>query len=376
MPDRVLDVGAGSGILALAALRLGAGIARSASTPTRWRSTAARDERRAQRPRRPTRGPARVRCRPWPTSAIDLVLANLVAAVLVELAPRLADHLAPGGTLLASGIIAGRARTRSSRRSAPRASTVTDRRDDGEWVSAPSRGTADDAPPLLRGARPRWPATGFRCPQRSSARCARSCGWATGIGSCCSPGDGREAICRLEGDACVVEERGRAAGEPRHRLTVVQALLQGRRARAGRPARDRGRASRPSSSSSPIAAIARDDLAAAARAAAGDRARGGRAVGARASCRRSRRRCRWPARSRRDRSCSSSATTAQRLSAARAAARRIVIGPEGGFAPAEVEAAVERRRRSLAGLGPRILRSETVAAAAAAVILSRTGDFA
>jgi 16S rRNA U1498 N3-methylase RsmE len=31
---------------------------------------------------------------------------------------------------------------------------------------------------------------------------------------------------------------------------------------------------------------------------------------------------------------------------------------------------------TLAGLGPRILRSETVAVAAAAVILSRTGDFA
>jgi 16S rRNA U1498 N3-methylase RsmE len=30
----------------------------------------------------------------------------------------------------------------------------------------------------------------------------------------------------------------------------------------------------------------------------------------------------------------------------------------------------------VAGLGPRILRSETVAAVAAAVILSRTGDFA
>ena len=41
------------------------------------------------------------------------------------------------------------------------------------------------------------------------------------------PGDGAEAICRLEGGACVVEERRPAAGEPRHRLTVVQALLKG-----------------------------------------------------------------------------------------------------------------------------------------------------
>jgi 16S rRNA (uracil1498-N3)-methyltransferase len=53
----------------------------------------------------------------------------------------------------------------------------------------------------------------------------------------------------------------------------------------------------------------------------------------------------------------------------------VFIGPEGGFSPAEVEAA-ERAGLAIAGLGPRILRSETVAVAAAAAILSRTGDFA
>jgi 16S rRNA (uracil1498-N3)-methyltransferase len=53
----------------------------------------------------------------------------------------------------------------------------------------------------------------------------------------------------------------------------------------------------------------------------------------------------------------------------------IFIGPEGGFSPDEVEAA-QRAGLAIAGLGPRILRSETVAVAACAVILSRTGDFA
>ena len=53
----------------------------------------------------------------------------------------------------------------------------------------------------------------------------------------------------------------------------------------------------------------------------------------------------------------------------------VFIGPEGGFSPGEV-AAAERAGLALAGLGPRILRSETVAVAAAAAILSRTGDFA
>jgi 16S rRNA (uracil1498-N3)-methyltransferase len=53
----------------------------------------------------------------------------------------------------------------------------------------------------------------------------------------------------------------------------------------------------------------------------------------------------------------------------------VVIGPEGGFTPDEV-AAAGRAGLTIAGLGLRILRSESVAVAVAAVILSRTGDFA
>jgi 16S rRNA (uracil1498-N3)-methyltransferase len=53
----------------------------------------------------------------------------------------------------------------------------------------------------------------------------------------------------------------------------------------------------------------------------------------------------------------------------------VIIGPEGGFTPDEV-AAAEHAGVRLAGLGPRILRAESVAIAATAVILSRSGDFA
>lgn len=53
----------------------------------------------------------------------------------------------------------------------------------------------------------------------------------------------------------------------------------------------------------------------------------------------------------------------------------LIVGPEGGWTPAEVEEA-RGAGVQLAGLGPRILRSETVAPVAAAVVLSRTGDFA
>lgn len=53
----------------------------------------------------------------------------------------------------------------------------------------------------------------------------------------------------------------------------------------------------------------------------------------------------------------------------------LIVGPEGGFDPDEVAAATGAGVL-LAGLGPRILRAESVAIAGAAIVLSRTGDFA
>lgn len=53
----------------------------------------------------------------------------------------------------------------------------------------------------------------------------------------------------------------------------------------------------------------------------------------------------------------------------------LIVGPEGGFDPVEVQAA-RAAGVELASLGPRILRAESVAIAAAAIVLSRTGDFA
>jgi 16S rRNA (uracil1498-N3)-methyltransferase len=50
-----------------------------------------------------------------------------------------------------------------------------------------------------------------------------------------------------------------------------------------------------------------------------------------------------------------------------------LVGPEGGFTPGEVGAALEAGAR-LCSLGPRILRAETAAIAAAALLQHRLGD--
>jgi ribosomal protein L11 methyltransferase len=102
---RVLDVGCGSGILAITALELGAASAIGVDTdPIAIEATAA-NARRNQLSRR-VRG--RVGSLPTGERPFDIVLANLIAGVLVSLAPLLHEELRPGGTLLASGIFVDR----------------------------------------------------------------------------------------------------------------------------------------------------------------------------------------------------------------------------------------------------------------------------
>jgi len=185
-------------------------------------------------------------------------------------------------------------------------------------------------------------------------------------------GDGRESLCRLEAGDCIVEERRDAPGEPAHRLTVVQALLKG----------DGLEGVIQQGTELGVAAfrlvvsdrcIARDlsprkleRLAAIARESA-EQAERGMIPDVHAPV-----------------PMASTFAAGAVLLAERSDGMRlrdlpppatVIVGPEGGFSPAELEAAA-RNGVELAGLGPRILRSRTVAAAVAATILSRTGDFA
>lgn len=132
LPERVLDVGCGSGILGLAALRLGAGHVDAVDTdPLAVEATRANAERNS------LAGGVTARHGTIPERAgatYRLVLANLVAAILVELAPRLAAHLEPAGRLIASGIITERA-AEVLAAMGDAGLRVVERRDDDEWVS-------------------------------------------------------------------------------------------------------------------------------------------------------------------------------------------------------------------------------------------------
>ncbi len=186
------------------------------------------------------------------------------------------------------------------------------------------------------------------------------------------PGDGTQAVCRLDGSDCLIEERRPVTSEPNHRLTVVQALLKGDALEeVVQHATEVGVAAfqlifTERCVAREISPRKLERLRTIAREAAEQSERGiVPAIAAPVSL----------------------ATTLAPGSVLLferhhglglrdlEAPPAVIIGPEGGFSPPEVRAA-EDAGVTIVGLGPRILRSQTVAVAAAAVILSRTGDFA
>ena len=102
---RVLDVGTGSGVLSIAAVRLGA----KRVTALDVDSTAVKMARRALRANRVTDkvslGRGSLPHSLAPTGAFDLALANISAKVVSNLAPELHRCLTEGGTLVAGGFL-------------------------------------------------------------------------------------------------------------------------------------------------------------------------------------------------------------------------------------------------------------------------------
>lgn len=103
----VLDYGCGSGILAIAALKLGAheafGIDIDPQALTATRDNAARNAIMADRLHTGLPGVLPEEAR------FDVLLANILMGPLIELAPTLTKHVKPGGVLVLSGLLAEQA---------------------------------------------------------------------------------------------------------------------------------------------------------------------------------------------------------------------------------------------------------------------------
>ncbi len=144
--DAVLDVGTGSGILAVAAVKLGAARCLALDVDPQAvrvaRDNAARNGV-AER--------VQVVEGTLPTAlvsrhAFDLAVANITAAAVAALAPALATALRPGGTLIGSGIVADRLDAVLAALAAAGCS-VTDVRAIGDWRTVAARaGTCSEHP--------------------------------------------------------------------------------------------------------------------------------------------------------------------------------------------------------------------------------------
>jgi ribosomal protein L11 methyltransferase len=135
-PDRVLDVGAGSGILAIAAVKLWPGATALAidNDPIAVAATAENAAHNRVTAQIASEGtPVEDVAGTWP-----LVLANIQAHVLRALADAIVARLAPGGTLVLSGLLTPQAPAVAEEYVARGLTLVSVKEspDDGAWASA------------------------------------------------------------------------------------------------------------------------------------------------------------------------------------------------------------------------------------------------
>lgn len=136
--DRVLDLGTGSGILAIAALRLGAALAYGCDIDPKAAGVAAENAsyNGIGEEFRVFAGDI-LRDEGLQTALAgqyQLVLANIVADVIIPLCAVVGDYLAPGGRFLTSGILDSRAEEVAGALQR-NGFTILERRDRDGWVS-------------------------------------------------------------------------------------------------------------------------------------------------------------------------------------------------------------------------------------------------
>lgn len=130
--DKVLDLGTGSGILAIAAAKLGASFVLARDI-----DPVAVEAARENVARNDVAAVVQVEEGSLPERAdgFDLALVNILAEVIVRLLGEgLADVVRPGGSLILSGIIASKADEVHAALAA-RGFTHIQRRDEGEWIA-------------------------------------------------------------------------------------------------------------------------------------------------------------------------------------------------------------------------------------------------
>ncbi|MGC4107134.1 MAG: 50S ribosomal protein L11 methyltransferase [Thermomicrobiales bacterium] len=133
--DRLLDVGTGSGILAIAALKLGASIADTVDVETvAVRATRENAELNGVADRLKVELGSVGTGEPFEGEVYDVVLANIIARILIDLSEALVRHTKPGGHLVLAGIIQQREEDVTAA-FAEQGARVETRRQHDDWVS-------------------------------------------------------------------------------------------------------------------------------------------------------------------------------------------------------------------------------------------------